>query len=80
MQCEVEETAACVTRPQKTQQEKKPAHFLQRKVQEHSGVWDIPPKGIALEKRGWKTKGEIVTFVEYGGCEYKSTVMTWQNG
>jgi len=30
-------------------------------------------KGAALEKRGWKTKKEIVMFVEYGGYEYKGT-------
>jgi len=71
MQCEVEETAVCVARLQKTQQEKKPVHSLWRKVQEHSGMRGMPPKGAALEERGWKTKGEIVTFVKYRGYEYK---------
>jgi len=33
----------------------------------------MPPKDVALEKRGWKTKKEIVTFVKYGGYEYKGT-------
>jgi len=28
-------------------------------------------KGAALEERGWKTKEEIITFMEYRGCEYK---------
>jgi len=33
----------------------------------------MPPKGTALEERGWKTKEVIVMFVEYRGCEYKGT-------
>jgi len=33
----------------------------------------MPLKGAALEERGWKTKREIITFVECGGCEYKGT-------
>jgi len=33
----------------------------------------MPPKGTALEERGWKTKEVIVTFVECRGCEYKDT-------
>jgi len=73
MQCGVEERVACVTRPQNAQQEKKLAHSLWRKAQEHSGMQGMPLKGTALEKRGWKTKKEIVTFVECGGYEYKGT-------
>jgi len=73
MQCRVEERVACVARPQKAQQEKRPAHFLQRKAQEHNDVQGMSLKGIALEERGWRTKGEIVMFVECGRCKYKST-------
>ena len=53
--------------PQNAQQEKRLAQFLWRKVQEHSGTWDMPLKGTALEERGWKTKKEIVMFVECRG-------------
>jgi len=73
MQYGVEKRAACVARPQKAQQEKRLAHSLRRKVQEHSSVWGMPPKGTVLEERGWKTKEMIVTFVKCGGCEYKDT-------
>ena len=48
-------------------------YFLWRKAQEHSGAWGMPPKDAALEEREWKTKKEIVMFVEYRGCEYKGT-------
>jgi len=33
----------------------------------------MPLKGAALEERGWKTKGEIMTFMECRECEYKDT-------
>ena len=33
----------------------------------------MPPRGTALEEKGWKTKWEVVTFVEYSGCNYKGT-------
>jgi len=59
--------------PQKAQQEKRLAHSLWRKAQEYSGTQGMPPKGAALEKKGWRTKREVVTFVECGGCKYKGT-------
>jgi len=33
----------------------------------------MPPRSTILEQRGWMTKWEVVTFVEYGGCNYKGT-------
>jgi len=42
--------------PQKAQQEKRLAHSLWRKAQEYSGTQGMPPKGAALEKKGWRTK------------------------
>jgi len=31
------------------------------------------PRGIVLEKRGWKTKSKVVTFVECTEYNYKNT-------
>jgi len=63
-----------VVKPQKVQQEKKkPVHLLWEKAQEYSSVQDIPLRGTALEKKGWKTRWEVVTFVECGGYNYKGT-------
>ena len=64
---------ACVVNPQKAQQVKKLVHFLWRKVQKYSSVQDMPLRSVALEERGWKTRQEVVTFVEYSGCNYKGT-------
>jgi len=33
----------------------------------------MSPRGAALEEQGWKTRWKVVTFVEYGGYEYKGT-------
>ena len=63
----------CVVNPQKAQQVKKLVHFLWRKVQKYSSVQDMPLRSVALEERGWKTRQEVVTFVEYSGCNYKGT-------
>jgi len=52
MQYGIEERAARVARLQKVQQEKRLAYFLWKKVQEHSSIQGMSPKGIALEKRG----------------------------
>ena len=58
---------------QKAQQEEKLACSLWRKVQEHSGTWEMPPRSVTLEWKGWMTKWEVVTFVECRGCDYKGT-------
>ena len=52
---------------------KRLAYSLWRKMQEHSSVQGMPLKDTALEERGWKTKKEIVMFVECRRCEYKGT-------
>ena len=66
---------AHVASPQKTQQEEKPVYSLQRKVQEYSSIQEIPLRSTALEQREWTTRQEVVTFVEYGECNYKGTKM-----
>jgi len=53
---------------------------LWRKAQEYCGERDMPPRGIALEEQGWKTRWKVVTFVEYGGCEYKGTKIQENGG
>ena len=64
---------AHVAIPQKAQQKRRPAHSLWRKAQKHSGIQGMPLKGTALEKKGQRTKQEVVIFVECGGYEYKDT-------
>ena len=49
---------------QKAQQEERLVRSLWRKVQEYYGKRDMPPRGAALEEQGWKTRWEVVTFVE----------------
>jgi len=52
MQYGIEERVACVARPQNAQQQKRLAHFLWRKAQEHSSTQGMSLKGAALEERG----------------------------
>ena len=40
-------------------------------MKEHSGVRGLPPRGAAICMEGWTTSREVVTFVEYRGCDYK---------
>jgi len=69
-----EEEAVYVVKPQKAQQEEKRLVCpLWKKAQKYSGIWGMPLRGTALEEKGWKTKWEVVTFVECGGCNYKGT-------
>jgi len=42
-------------------------------VQEHCGAQGMPPRSAILEQRGWMTKWEVMTFVEYRGYNYKGT-------
>ena len=58
---------------QKVQQGERPAHPLQKKAQEYSSTWRMPPRSTALEQRKQTTRQKAVTFVEYGGCNYKDT-------
>jgi len=41
-----------MARPQKTQQEKRPAHPTWEKVQEYCEEWSMPPEGVLLLERG----------------------------
>jgi len=72
IQCEEGEVTH-VAMPQKVQQERRLVYSLWRKAQKHSGAWGIPPKGTALKEEGWRTRHEVVMFVEGGGCKYKGT-------
>ena len=58
---------------QKTQQEKRPAYFLQRKVQKYSSVWGISLRSTILKQRGQTTKWEVITSVECREYNYKDT-------
>ena len=42
----------------------------------------ISPRSIALEQREWMTRWEVMTFVEYGGCNNKGTKAheNWKQG
>ena len=71
---------ACAVSPQKAQQEKRPVHSLWRKAQGYCGKKGMPPRGVALEEQGWKTRWEVVTFVECGGYKYKGTKMQENQG
>ena len=63
-----------MVKPQKAQQEEKRLVCpLQEKAQEYSGMQSIPPRGTALEEKGWKTRQKMVTFVKYSRCNYKGT-------
>ena len=64
---------AYVVSPQKAQQEEKPVHSIQRKTQEYSSTWGMLLKSVVLEEKGWKIRQEVVTFIEFGGCDYKGT-------
>jgi len=35
----------------------------------------MPPRSAALEKRVWSMRWEVVTYVEFGGYEYKRIKM-----
>ena len=41
------------------------------KVKRHSGTRGLPPRGVAMCIEGWTTPREVVTFVEYRGCNYR---------
>ena len=52
------------------------------KVKEHSRVRGLPLRGAAMCMEGWTTPREVVTFVEYRGCDYKGTKTeeNWEQG
>ena len=70
------EEAVRVARPQKVQQEGKPAHPNWEKVQEYCGVENVPEDAQLLELR-WITKEVIVIYIE---CKwYKKKRMHREN-
>jgi len=60
-------------RKRKREEKVAPLHEVWKKVKEHSGVRGLPPRGAVMCIEGWITPKEVVTFVEYMGCKYKST-------
>ena len=43
------------------------------KIREYCGVKGSPLRGAVMSMEGWTTKWEVVTLVEYRGCNYKGT-------
>jgi len=69
--------------PNMKKKKKKEAALLQevwKKVKEHSGVKRLPPRGAAMCMEGWTTPREVVTLVEYRGCNYKGTKIQENQG
>jgi len=51
-------------------------------VKKHSGARGLPPKGVAMCMERWTMRREVVTFVEYRGCNYRGTKTqeNWRQG
>ena len=54
-------------------EETAPPREFWKKVKLHSCAKGLPPRGARMSMEGWTTQKEVVTFVEYRGCDYKST-------
>ena len=63
--------------PQKNERSRKkeraPQQAVWEKVKRHSRAKRLPPRGAVMCMEGWTTPREVVTFVEYRGCNYKGT-------
>ena len=57
--------------PQKKREKVAPPQEVWKKVKEHSGARELPPRGAAMCMERWTTLREVVTFVECRGCNYK---------
>jgi len=44
-----------------------------RKVKKHCGGRELLPQGAIMSMEGWTMQWEVVTLVEYRGCDYKGT-------
>ena len=73
-----EEEAVHMARPQKAQQETRPACPTQEKVQEYCDEWNMPLEGALLLDRGQITEEVVVTYVDCRGYESKR-VQTYKN-
>ena len=72
------EQAVHVVCPQKTQQERRLVHTIQKKIQEYCSKGSIPLEEVLLLERGWITEEIVATYVECGGCKSKG-VQTYKN-
>ena len=50
-----------------------PLREVWEKVKLHSHAKGLLPRGAKMSMEGWVTRGEVVTFVECRGCDYKGT-------
>jgi len=50
-----------------------PPREVWEKVKLHLSAKGLPSRGAKISMEGWVTRGEVVTFVECRGCDYKST-------
>jgi len=50
------------------------------KVKEHCGAKELPPRGAMMSIEGWIMQREVVTFIEYRGCNYKGTTTQENRG
>ena len=54
-------------------EEAAPPREVWEKVKLHLGAKGLPPQGAKMSMEGWVMRGEVVTFVECWGCNYKGT-------
>jgi len=50
-----------------------PLREVWKKVKEHCGARELPPREAVMSMKGWMTWGEVVTYIECRGCNYKGT-------
>ena len=55
----------CPKRKKRKREEVAPLRKVWKKVKEHSGARELPPRGAVMYMEGWMTRWEVVTFVEY---------------
>jgi len=63
----------CPNVRKRKQEEVVPPCEVWKKVKEHSGARGLPPRGVVMCMEGWTTPREVMTLVEYRGCNYKGT-------
>ena len=63
----------CLRKKERRREEMVPPREVWEKVKLYFGAKGLPLKGARISVEGWTMQREVVTFVEYRGCDYKGT-------
>jgi len=63
----------CPKGNKKRREEAAPLREVWRKIREHCGAKELPPRGAVMSIEGWMMKWKVVTLVECRRYDYKGT-------